>query len=97
MKTRIEIYKSENTARSAAKFDFANILDCKPESLRLKNYRGYGHPSSCKCECGETQCFEFYPSNLSRKQEAKLQEYKDNEGMNRNFWYGVCSSCGIKF
>ena len=97
MKTKIEIYNSERSARSAAKFDFANILDCKPESLRLKIYRGYGHPDSCKCRCGETACLEFFPSNLSNKQKVKLQEYKDSEGMNRNFWYGTCSSCGNKF
>jgi len=91
---KIAIYKTENAARSAAKADYAEILGCKPSSLRLYVYGGHYRPTSCRCVCGETACIELVPRMTSR-QDVKMQEYKQEKGMNRNFWYGVCSSCGI--
>jgi hypothetical protein len=96
MNKRVEIYKTVNMAKSAAKMDYANILGCSPKSLRVRRYNGHLAPNSCKCVCGETLCLELYPNNLSLSQESRLLEYQQEHGIGRNFWYGVCSSCGIK-
>jgi ArsR family metal-binding transcriptional regulator len=94
MKTTI--YISEKNARSAAKYDYASILNCKPSSIRLSVYHGNYAPNSTKCTCGETACYEFVPK-MSKKQSQIWAEYQEKNGMNRFFWYGVCSNCGEKF
>lgn len=93
---KIQIFISEKNARSAAKYDYANIFGCKPSSIRLTIYNGVYSPNSTKCDCGETACYEFVPK-MNKKQRKIWAKYQEKNGMNRFFWYGVCNSCGIKF
>ena len=93
MTTKIEIYRSLNIARRAAKLDYSDIFGVKPESVRIEIYDGHYAPTSCRCVCGETACYELQP-RMNKKQRKLWDSYQEGRGLNRFFWYGVCHACG---
>jgi len=97
-RTDIEIMKTEFQARRKAKFDFANILNIDPRSVRVAHdkynelrYGGFG----TRCVCGQTTIHYFAMTNASKKQMDVLGEY-----FNYPFptlAYGECFNCGTKY